>query len=188
MFSAGQAFGKRKVALSSLAMLPLLTACAVQTPPEILNSTGGAAGTRDIALLLPTDDESALRVSFRDNLKAAFKDHAIAYDEEANVIGDFAISTMPANVELASTAVEASSASSNETPDETIVTQSAARKSLLLDKCEAVRFRASLALFERKSGERIHRAESEAFGCKSNQAPLRRLAKALVGNAVLSPR
>jgi len=84
--------------------------------------------------------------------------------------------------------VHGTSPASNPANETSIVTQSAARKSRLLDKCEAVRFRATLALFGRKSGERIHRAESEAFGCKSDHTPLRQLAQSLVDNAVLTPR
>ena len=184
MFSASLALCKRRATLSLMVSLPLLSACAVRTPPEILSSTGGAAGTRDIALVV-TDDDSALRTSFRNTLKEAFKDRAIAYSDKADLIGDFAISIVPADVELASTKPENASNPANET---SIVTQSAARKSRLLDKCEAVRFRATLALFGRKSGERIHRAESEAFGCKSDHTPLRQLAQSLVDNAVLTPR
>jgi len=175
MFSVSQALCKRRVTLSCLALLPLISSCAVQTPPQILNSIGGAHGTREI-FLSAADEDSALRASFRDRLKTAFIDRAIAYNDNADVMGDFAISTLPANVELAST---------DSAP---LVTQSAARKSLLLDNCEAVRFRATLVLFNRKSGERIHRAESEAFGCEGDQVPLSQLAIALVDNSLLSAR
>lgn len=187
MFSVSQALCKRRVTLSCLALLPLISSCAVQTPPQILNSIGGAHGTREI-FLSAADEDSALRASFRDRLKTAFIDRAIAYNDNADVMGDFAISTLPANVELASTDSAPDSVHSDQTSQKSLVTQSAARKSLLLDNCEAVRFRATLVLFNRKSGERIHRAESEAFGCEGDQVPLSQLAIALVDNSLLSAR
>lgn len=192
MSSGGHALYKSSGTLLALVAFTVSSACAVKSPPQILNSTGGAAGTQTIALV-PSEQESALRASFRENLKTAFKDRAIAYSDKAKVIGDFAISISPADVELASTIAEIKRAAPRESTDKAqdqtnIVTQSAARKSRLLDKCEAVRFRASLALFDSASGERFHRAESEAFGCKGDRAPLRQLSRALVGNAVLSPR
>ncbi len=184
MFSDNRALCRSKGKYLVLAATAsFLAGCAVYSPPQIQESTGSAAGTREVAFIV-SEGDSGLRVSFREHLQMAFRARGVVAQDDADVVGDFAIATMPAGISLASTKPNVIDPAG---PSD-IKAKSIPRDSKLLDNCDAVRFRASLVLFDRVSGERIHRAEGESEGCEGNSAPLDALAEVLVRDALLAPR
>ncbi|MEO9463356.1 MAG: hypothetical protein ABJ242_11565 [Marinomonas sp.] len=166
-----------RTALLVLTSTPLLASCAVYSEPTIQDSIGNAAGLREVAILSSKED-AGLRIDFRKQLQLAFRARGVPSKDTADVIGDFAISTMHKDMSLAS---------SRSGGENGVVIQSAPRKSKFLDRCEDVRYRATLVLFNRTSGERVHRAEGESQGCKGDPAPLDDLADTLVRDALLAP-
>ncbi len=161
----------------ALASTSLLAGCSAYSEPFIQDSVGNAAGLREVVILAGEED-AGLRIGFRKQLQSAFRTRGVPSNDTADVVGDFAISTMHKDMSLAAT---------RSGGENGVVVQSAKRDGKLLDGCKEVRYRATLALFSRKSGERIHRAESESSACKDDPAPLERLADALVRDALLAP-
>ena len=160
----------------------LIAGCAVHSEPTIQSSMGNAAGMREVALL-PSDADQGLRKDFAERLEIAFRARGVPANPEAEIMGDFAVSTMPADMTLATSKTQTAASGTNKG----VTVQSAPRRELLLDGCEAVRFRATLVLFNRNSGERLHRAQGESYGCVDDIAPLGELADLLVRDALLAP-
>jgi hypothetical protein len=174
-----------------LVAVSLLGSCAVNDPPTIQSSTGNAAGTRAVALI-SSDGDEGLRSVFQDHLRYAFRERGVPSQTEAPVLGDFAIAVLPAEVSIATAktldTASASSSVASEPSRPDLIVKSAPRKDRLLDNCDAVRYRASLVLFDRESGNRLHRAEGEAAGCATDAVPLAKLADLLVRDALLAPQ
>lgn len=177
MKSANWASPSWRTALLALASTSLMTGCTTYSEPIIQDSTGNAAGLHEVAILAG-EDVSGMRAAFQRQLQSAFLNRGVATSETANVVSDFAISSMNKDMALAAT----------RTGDESgVEVLSAKRAGRLLDGCKEVRYRATLVLFNRETGERIHRAEGESRACNGDPAPLDLLADALVSDALLTP-
>ena len=179
MFSAKRLSLKRGRVFSTLALSSLLVGCVVHSPATIQQREGSAANVNVRTItLLESEGDQGLRTNFRNHLHRAFAEHAVSQDDAAEIIGDFAISSMPSEMALISSSADAGKAVTE--------AKSSARRAYLLDNCPAKRFRASLILFQRGSGEPIYRAESEAQGCINDPVPLAELADKLVDDALLA--
>lgn len=182
MTSTAKTAQRKKAAIVLSLASAILASCAVYSEPAIQESSGNAAGMQAITLLIGEND-GELRNRFRQSLKTSFRARGVTSSDNAKYFGDFAISAMPSDITLA--ASKPNKAAPGSVLD--VEVQSAARESYWLDGCKAQRFRASLVLFERESGNRVHRAESESVGCEDDSAPLAQLADILVRDAILSP-
>lgn len=161
---------------------PLIAGCAVHSDATIQSSTGNAAGMREIALL-SSDADQGLRIGFAERLAIAFRARDVPANPKAEIMGDFAVSAMPADMSLATSKPQ--TANSGASSD--VAVQSKPRIKRLLDRCEAVRYRATLVLFNRSSSERLYHAQGESEGCADDAAPLNELADLLVRDALLAP-
>lgn len=166
----------------ALLALPLIAGCAVHSEPAIQTSMGNAAGMREVALL-EGDSDQGLRTNFAQRLEIAFRVRGVPANPESEILGDFAVSAMPANMSIATSKPQAV----NTGASQSVTIQSAPRRERLIDGCDAVRYRATLVLFNRSSGERVHRAQGESHGCVDDAAPLNELANLLVRDALLAP-
>ncbi|MEP2737293.1 MAG: hypothetical protein ABJP34_13460 [Erythrobacter sp.] len=182
MFSAKEASPHWRLAIMALFASTLTAGCTVHSEPSIQGSTGNAAGMRDVAILETATDQS-LRTAFAEHLKIAFRARGVPADSKAEIMGDFAVSTMPADMSIATSNPDAPDSSTSAG----LIVQSAQRQERLFDNCEAVRYRATLVLFNRSSGERVHRAAGESQGCVDDPVPLNELADLLVRDALLAP-
>lgn len=182
MFGAQKATPWRKTALTALCIAPSLASCTVHSEPTIQGSAGNAAGLREIAIL-SSDRDEGLRISFKRQLQAAFRSRGVPASSTAQVVADYAIAIMDDDMSIVPSGPDDENDISVGTPDGRL----APRIGSLLDRCDTVRYRASLVLYNRSTGERIHRAQSEGTGCAKNAAPLGELAQALVRDALLAP-
>ena len=181
MFGIIRAFRKSRTELVIVALASLLAGCAVSSPAMIHESAGNASGIQTVTFILG-EGETDLRKNFKQSLYSAFRERGVTAQEDAATIGDFAVAAMPADMSLASTNTRVS----NPTGPNDVQERSTSRTRSLLDSCEAVRFRASLVLFNRETGKRLYRAGSEAFGCEGDPVPLEELADVLVRNSLLA--
>lgn len=190
MFSAEKASPIWSKAYLALLILPLTNGCSVYSKPVIQQSFGNVANMREV-VLLKDDTDTNIRSSFHERLKTAFGARGIAAQdtvrptsEEEQIgqqfLGKFALSTMPADMSLASSKPQIGS----KTARPEFKVRSRARGTYVFDGCEVVRYRASLVLFDTQSGKRVHRAEGESHGCVNDPAPLDDLADLLVGDAL----
>ena len=178
MSSAKWASPRWRTALLVLASTPIMAGCVTYSEPTIQDSVGNAAGLREIAILASKKD-AGLRIAFREQLQSAFRARGVLPNDAADVVGDFAISTMNKDMSLATTR------SATETG---VAVQSEPLKGKLLDGCKELRYRATLVLFDRRTGERIHRAEGESQACEGDPGLFDRMADMLVRDALLAPQ
>lgn len=154
-----------------------LGGCAVATPISIESSGRPVPGFASLHLEPTSDTRQAGRIEFEQALKQALAARDIAIDGAAPVLADYAVSIREARLGIAKKPAEGASATEPEW-------QSGARSNRLLDRCKALRLRATLVLFSRSSGDRIYRGAAETDSCEVSSADYARLASSLVEDAL----
>lgn len=170
--NAGQT-SSRLSALSPLCALALLSGCAVSTPATLSIAQASEVRTESVRLL-GEDDESNLRVRFHSALRNSIKNRSIAVKEDADLIGDFAISARDATIAVQSAAQSTDNADALEP----------GFKPRFYHKCKPDRIQAALVLYSRKSGEIKGRSEGEFLACPGDFSELDDLAELLVDQAL----
>lgn len=150
--------------------------CAVYSPPTITARTGAVASGSSVQLV--ADDATAgLRTDFAASLGKALAQNRFQMDDEGTLVADYAIATRDAD-----TSLSGEGAADPATPQ----LQSGARDSHWLDKCNADRLRATLAMFDRASGTMVYRGEAETDICRGAGFAIDALAELLVEDMLSS--
>lgn len=153
----------------------LLSGCTVYEPPAIQASQGSSTSTTSVALTAP-DETQVNRVAFHGALSNVFASRGISIADTAPVVADFSISTSPADVALL-----ASEAGKTENPPQPIADP---RKPNWTDGCKATRVRATLALFDRASGNLMQSSTAHATICADSTPPYEEMATTLIADAL----
>lgn len=149
----------------------LISGCAVNAPPVLRSDNGLSRDISRIHLITPEENQPQ-RIALHDALSDALGAKGIEVSDDANTIGEVAIAGSPSTVGLY--AGEAGASDDNARPIAQI------RKSRWYDGCKASRMKASLAVFDRTSGDLITRSEVESVTCEGDPMPMAEIAELLV--------
>lgn len=156
--------------LFGLALAIAATGCAVYSPPVITARTDGPIEAGPVELI-SAEDDSGLRASFAAALRRSLSASATGAKEGPALVADYAIAARQSGTAVAGIPA-----------DQEIPVKSAARKKGWLDRCNATRLRASLAVFQKASGALVYRGEAETDFCKGKELAVDALAQLLVSD------
>ncbi|MEM1052510.1 MAG: hypothetical protein AAGI28_10485 [Pseudomonadota bacterium] len=154
-----------------------LSGCAIATPATLTSaspSTRNASQSFTSIELLSETEEAGLRAQLLEELKNSLENRAVTVQKGAEFIGDYSVSTRPA--ELGLQTIEESSESS-ETTDSGFTPR-------WYHKCEPNRVSASLVIYSRANGTVLTKSSGEFLACPDDLAELRPLADLLVDSIV----
>lgn len=152
-----------------------LVGCAVAEAPMITSSAGSVGDMKTVSVI-EGDAEQLGRMEFANELGAAFQQRGIARAENGDYIADFSVGAVGGQVWVALDEGKEKDAAPLSLATET--------KSSIFDKCEKQRVRASLALFERASGELVGKNDAQAIICAGAELPMKELAELLVSDVL----
>ena len=148
----------------------LVSACAVNAPPIVRSDNAGSPGFSKIALIAPDENQSQ-RLQLNTAIGSAFEARGIGLADDAGAVGEVAIADSPSSVGLYAVADGAS--------DENARPIAQIRKRRWYDACKAARTKATLAVFDRASGELIKRSAVESITCEGDAPPMDEMAELL---------
>jgi hypothetical protein len=148
-----------------------LSACAVRSEPVLTSSSGPAGQFQEITLVIE-EGASEPRNLLHSALASELSSRNIGFSDRAPYVGDYSISTSGAEVPL----YTSQAGKTEDAPAAVVVV----RERKWSDSCEAVRTRATLAVFRVSDGLLLNRSIAEAIICDGDTPPFEGLAKALV--------
>lgn len=149
----------------------LLAGCSVKTEPLLRSETGTLRSFSQIALIAP-EAEQIHRLRLHNAVASALASQGIDANADSNAVGEVAIAVSPSTVGLY--AGEASAPDDQSRPIADI------RNERWYDGCGTARIKASLAVFDRGTGELIKRSQVERHICAEKELPAEELAQLLV--------
>lgn len=155
-----------QAALAVAAIMPL-AGCAVSREPVLTYQLGAGARLSEVEMVLEKDD-TELRRQFAALLQQAAEADGLKVAHGSRYIGDFAISSQPADTTVAQ--IESTEP----------VPASTEARMRWLDKCPETRVRGSLAIFERGTNRLVGKSEGDYRGCPGEISMLEDLARLLV--------
>jgi len=167
MMSKGQMRAMRLVPL--LAVLFVLSACAVSTPASITSTKASPQAITNIELL-SENRNAGLRAQFFDDLTNTLQSRGVSIQTGAPHVADFAVSQRQAGVGLQSISQDSDAAEPIEPPF----------KQRWYHKCKPNRVSASLVIYARSNGAVQAKASGEFLACPGDMSQLEDLAQVLV--------
>ena len=166
-----------------LMLIPALavaaSACAVNPTPVVTGAMPLSAPAGRVAFQEQQlgESETAQRLHFAGELKAAFARHGTVLAQDGALIAEFAISAQPSDLALS----EPATATAPGGPKSQL-----SRKSRWWDTCKVEKIRGNLALFDRASGALKAKSEAEYLACNGDHSMLDDFADLLVKTAFTS--
>jgi len=153
-----------------------LIGCAVTSPPAIIASNAAPAGAISSVNLLKPEDDQTQPGLLHAALVQEFTLRGVDISSDADAVAEMSYSVGPSSMGLYT----------NQTgkPDSEAVQIAETRKSHWYDECEAVRVRASLALFDRGSGELMGTSSAQSTLCADATPNHAEIAKLLISEAL----
>jgi len=168
-----------RLGLKSAALLGAcvgLIGCAVTSPPAITASNGGAVSPiSNINLLKPEDDQTQPGL-LHAALVQEFARRNVEVSSDADIVAEMSYSSGPSSMGLYT--------SQSGKPDSEAEQVAETRQSRWYDACKTVRVRASLALFDRGSGELKGTSSAQSTLCADATPNHVEIAKILIGDAL----
>lgn len=151
-----------------------VAACAVQSPAVITSSVGEAPNALAQINLIEPDSGQAQRLALYSALKETLQTRGIGLSDDADTVADLAISVSPSPV-----GIYASEAGKTDQEPDALVTT---RKRRWYDACEAVRFQATMVIYNRADGELRKTSKAESVACGDSDLPVAELADLLAAD------
>lgn len=172
--SSGKLRGHHYPLLAALAPI-VLVGCAVKTPPQIRVSDGQSNAITALNLLLP-DAPQTQRMAMHSALAAELRNRGISLSPQADTIGEFAIASTDASLGV----YTGEAGKSDEEPQPV----AEPRDPKWLDICSPVRVQATLAVFDKSSGNLMKRSSAHSTICDGDALPYTELSKVLADDLV----
>ena len=162
---------RRRHITSLVALAPIaLAGCAVKTPPQIRTSHGESSAITTLNLL-PPDEKQTQRMAMHSALVKEFGERGVSLSPQADNIGEFAIASTDANLGV----YMGKAGKTGEEPRPV----AEPRDPKWLDICSPVRVQATLAVFDKGSGNLTKRSRAHSTICKGDALPYATLSKVL---------
>ena len=178
--------GKKKMTktwalgLSLFSASALLTGCSVVSPPELVVSSQAAPRSLSEINLLQPDDKQTESVAFHAALVRELAARGVPLSPKAGVVAEMSVATRSTSTGLyTNEAGKADGEATALTGDESEV-----RKSRWYDACRAASVRATLALFDRTTGEALGTSTAQSTICEKGRPDHSALARLLVTDAL----
>ncbi len=171
------------ILLAGLLAAPL-AGCSVKTPLRVSDKIGQPVEIVAIELV-ERDSNSILSKEFEQALRQELEARGISFETGAALVGDLAIAARSSKSVISK---GVSGANGADAIDDEDATKPQSRRDKLLDKCEAHRVRATLALFDRKQGVLAYRASAEKDICKDAPIAFGALAQVLADDLLLTAK
>ncbi|MEL7198591.1 MAG: hypothetical protein AAGL10_09775 [Pseudomonadota bacterium] len=149
----------------------LMTGCAVNAPVVLQSNTDTPVGFSELQLIA-ADKDQAHRSALHTAVSRVLEGEGVTISDDAGTVGEIAIADSDSSVGLY--ASEAGASDDNAQPIAQI------REKRWYDGCGTSRTKASIAVFDRASGNLIKRSQVESVTCTGSPLPIDEIADLLV--------
>lgn len=153
-----------------------LIGCAVTSPPVITASNGGSVSAISNVNLLKPDNDQTQPGLLHAALVQEFARRNVEVSSDADTVAEMSYASGPSSMGLYT--------SQSGEPDTEAAQLAETRKSRWYDACKTVRVRASLALFDRGSGELKGTSSAQSTLCANATPNHAEIAKLLINDAL----
>ncbi len=158
----------------------LLAGCSVVSPPELVVSSQAAPRSLSEITLLQPDEKQTEAVAFHAALVRQLDARGVTLSPNAGVVAEMSVATRSTSTGLyTNEAGKVDGEATALTGDEADV-----RKARWYDACRAASVRATLALFDRSTGEALGTSTAQSTICEKGQPDYSALARLLVSDAL----